>query len=784
MNKQRIFITVKGTVQGVGFRPFVYKLALNYNLKGWVNNNSEGVYIDIQGSYNDISNFLYDLEFNSPPLSKITSLSFIEKNLTSYKNFSIKESDTLTNKITFISPDIALCDDCLADISSPKNRRYKYAFTNCTNCGPRFSITKDIPYDRDKTTMNSFIMCTSCNEEYKNPLDRRFHAQPNACSDCGPSIWIEDTLGNKLLSHRNLHTNDTNKYVQEKNYDFDPIKFAQDNLIDGKIFAIKGLCGFHLACNALNSDAVDTLRKRKNRPHKPLALMFKDLDTVHKYVTLSDIEKETLTSKEKPILLINKRSILCDNFPQTIAPNVNTLGIMLPYTPLHHILFMDSDLDVLVMTSANMNSLPMEYENTIAKSTLSHVVDFFLFHDRDIHIPLDDSILRIMNNERTILRKARGYIPSPIHMEIPKNILALGSNMKNTFSFPKENYIFTSQYNGDLETIESVENYTRNLAHFKKIFSFEEDYVACDLHPNYESTKIALKSNKPIIYIQHHHAHIVSCMIDNNLPDENVIGISFDGTGYGTDNKIWGSEFFICNHKTFERKGHLSYKKLLGNDSLIQSPWKIGSLYLYSALKKYKGEYTQEKLKDICCNVFSKECTPLIALMEKKLKIYDTCSMGRLFDCVSSILNIRKEISYEGQASIELESMASTDCTDYYYATISSENNEYIIDTDELIVKVFEDIEYGLCPNIISAKFHNTIAFLILKMCLLLRGATNIQKVCLSGGVFQNKLLLEKSSMLLKENSFLVYTHKNIPPNDSGISIGQLVIANSQISSK
>lgn len=784
MNKKRLFITVRGVVQGVGFRPFVYKLALNYDLKGWVNNNSEGVYIDIEGLEYNIFDFLHDLEFKNPPLSKVTSVNCIEKSIANYKDFSIKASDTLNNKITFISPDISICNDCIQDISSSNNRRYKYAFTNCTNCGPRFSITKDIPYDREKTTMNSFAMCSSCNEEYQNPLDRRFHAQPNACNMCGPSVWIEDTLGKKISITCTSSINEPLEHTNEKSDDFDPIKFTQDKLIDGTIFAIKGLCGFHIACNAFSSDAIDMLRKRKRRPHKPLALMFKDLNTVYKYINLTDLEESILISKEKPILLINKNYLKTKIFSENIAPNVNTLGIMLPYTPLHHLLFMDSKLDVLVMTSANMSSLPMEYENYSAKNSLSNVVDFFLLHNRDIHIPLDDSIVRVMNNEMIILRKARGYIPSPTKFNISKNVLALGPNMKNTFSFTKENHIFTSQYNGILETLESIESYKRNLNHFKKIFNFEETLIACDLHPNYASTKLAYELAKPTIYIQHHHAHIVSCMVDNDLPNENIIGISFDGTGYGMDNKIWGSEVFICDYEDFERKGHLSYKKLIGSDSIIKSPWKIGCLYLFSALKKHKTALSLEDIEKICFEIFSKECKPLITLSEKNIRTYEICSMGRLFDCIASMLNIKKEISYEGQASIELEALADLDCSEYYALNTFKENNEYIIDTDDIIIKVFDDIINNLSPRIISSKFHNTIAKATLNICIKLRTETNLNTVCLSGGVFQNKFLLEKLTTLLRENSFNVCFHRNIPPNDSGISIGQLVIADSQTSSQ
>lgn len=785
MDYIRTFIKVHGIVQGVGFRPFIYRIALEENLNGWVNNNSEGVYIDIEGQKSSVDSFIKKLNTCAPPLSNIENILIEKKTLKNYKKFSIKPSEKSNNNITLISPDIAVCEDCLKDIRNINNHRYKYPFTNCTNCGPRFSIIKSLPYDRDKTTMNSFEMCENCSDEYSNPLNRRFHAQPNACAECGPHVWVEDCHGKVISTDA-------------------PIKFAQEMLLKGKILAIKGLTGFHLACNALDKKAVSSLRLRKNRPDKPFAIMMKSLDTINNYCHVNSYEEELLTGKEKPIVILNKKNrenfscshkLSLPELPSNIAQNVNTLGIMMPYTPLHEILFMNNNISALVMTSANISTLPLEYKNEYAKKHLDKIADYFLLHNRDIHIPLDDSIVKIVDKDFFIIRKARGYTPSPIKSKetnIENGILALGPNMKNTFSFSKENFVFTSQYNGDLESLQNIELFQNNLTHFENIFSFSPKHIVHDMHPEYYTTKFAENLDLPTTSVQHHHAHIASCMVDNHIKAETVIGLAFDGTGFGIDSCIWGSEFIICNLNSFNRCAHLSYMPLVGGDSSIKSPWKIGASYVYTALKENKNtlhssqnfESSKEYALKSLINMFGKESKVIANMIDKNLHTVQTSSMGRLFDAVSSMLNIRKHISYEGQASIELEAVLNKNIHDSYTFKVFVEDERYIIDTSDLICKIFEDILAEKKASYISAKFHNTIIEISVHICCVIRNKTSINKVCLSGGVFQNNYLTTRLKKNLKDNNFEVFVHKNIPTNDSGISVGQLYIADSILSNR
>jgi len=761
MDIRRFFIKVEGIVQGVGFRPFVYNLAKKYNLKGWVNNNSEGVFIDIEGPKENIDLFINKLKNTPPPLSKIENITTKQLTIANFNEFIIKKSEEKKDKITLISPDIATCEDCLNDIRDPKNRRFKYPFTNCTNCGPRFSIIKSIPYDRDKTTMAKFKMCDECEKEYFSPTNRRFHAQPNACDNCGPQIWITDDKGEKI---------DTG----------DAIEWAQEKLIEGKIFAIKGLCGFHIVCDATNDSAVKLLRQRKVRPDKPFAVMMKDLKAVKKYCHVNKIEENLLTGIRKPIVLLEKKNYIQShkNISAATAPKQKTLGVMLPYTPLHEILFWNENIEVLIMTSANISGLPLEYDNDTAITHIGNIVDYFLLHNRDIYIPVDDSIARVINNKVRLIRRARGYVPYPFNFKGIKPILACGSNMKNTFSIGKNDFIFVSQYNGDLENIETFNHYKRNIEHFKNIFSFNPQYIAHDMHPNYMSTNYAESFNLPKISVQHHHAHIVSCMIDNNLNNRNVIGISFDGTGYGTDGKIWGGEFLICNFNESKRIGHLAYMPLPGGDNAIKEPWRIGTSYLYNTLKNI---YSKDTAISETISIFGEKCRPIIKMIEKNFNCIETSSIGRLFDAISSIIGVREKISYEGQASIELEALINNPCDMYYNYEIIKEQELYLIKPNNIIYSIFKDINNNVSIEVISSKFHNTIVNFTVDMCVLIRNKININEVVLSGGVFQNAYILSNLIEALKEKDFTVYSHENIPTNDGGVSIGQIIIANANI---
>lgn len=752
---KRLFITVEGIVQGVGFRPYVYNLAYKYDLKGWVNNNSEGVYIDIEGNDDSIDKFIDNLRKNPPPLSMVENIKMEEMSLLNYSSFEIKKSEVKEEKITLISPDMATCKECSHDIHDPNNRRYGYPFTNCTNCGPRFTIIKSIPYDRDKTTMKKFEMCDNCYDEYTDPTNRRFHAQPNACSDCGPHVWVTDKHGDEI---------DT-KGVN-------PIEWTRNMLNSGKIFAIKGLGGFHLVCDAKNDSAVELLRKRKLRPFKPFAVMAKDMDTIKKYCLVNEIEEKLLLGIRKPIVLLQRKENY--NLPNSVVPNQNTLGVMLPYTPLHELLF-SIETDLLVMTSANVYGLPLEYENNSAVLKLSPIVDYFLMHNRDIYIPIDDSVVKVTAGEERMIRRARGYVPTPIKMPGIKNILACGPNMKNTFCIQKEGFLFISQHNGDLENIETIEHYKRNIEHFKNIFSFTPDYLACDMHPQYASTIYAQNYNLPTIYVQHHHAHIVSCMVENNIKNK-VIGVSYDGTGYGTDGKIWGGELLICDYKNFKRLAHLSYIKMPGGEKSITEPYRLGISYIYES---YKDNVT--KMNNIIKKIYPELELDFIPIIEKNINCPETSSMGRFFDAVSSICGIRNKITYEGQASIELENSIVKGIIECYNYEIIKSDGIYEIQTARIIKELIGDKLNNTPTGIMACKFHNTIINFTVELCKLLRYDTSIEDIALSGGVFQNSYLLENLIKNLRKEHFNVYTHKIIPTNDGGVSLGQIIIANENL---
>ena len=751
MFKKRSFIVVEGIVQGVGFRPFVYNLAKTFGLNGWVNNNSQGVYIDIEGSNEELDKFVRCLRDNPPPLAQIEKITIKDDKVLNYCNFQIKESEQSLDKITFISPDIATCSECTEDILNYNNRRRGYSFTNCTNCGPRFSIIKELPYDRCKTTMSEFKMCDECNDEYLDPTNRRFHAQPNACRECGPELWIEDSKGNKLDIE-------------------DPISFTQNMLSQGKMFAIKGLGGFHLACDGLNENAVNNLRERKKRPFKPLAVMMKDIKTVREYCTVNQLEEKILTGIKKPILILKQKGSY--NLPQKIAPNQKTIGVMLPYTPIHILLF-SQKLKVLIMTSANINGLPIEYKDDSARNGLSGIVDYFLMHNREIYVPIDDSVLKIENEKQTIIRRARGFVPEPYKWNNMRNFLACGSNMKNTFCISKGGYLFLSQFNGDLENLETYEHYKKNVEHFKKIFSFSPKFIVHDMHPGYMSTKYALEYDLRRIAVQHHHAHIVSNMFENNL-NEKVIGVCFDGTGYGTDGKIWGGEFLICDRFKFTRVAHFDYIKMPGGEKAIKEPFRMAVSYLYKALSAQRSE---KEVIDILFKLYGKKAINIINILNSNINCIETSSMGRFFDAMSNIIGITDVVTYEGQASIELEAISEMDIEEAYTYKIIK-RDMYIIEPYEVIIEALNDKIKGVPAKIISSKFQNTIVNITISICELIREDSHINEVTLSGGVFQNSFLLKKICLNLRNSNFKVYTHKDLPSNDGGIAVGQLIIAN------
>lgn len=745
-------ILVRGIVQGVGFRPFIHNLAETLSLKGYVRNDTIGVYIEIEGAEEKVSEFVSRIEREAPSLSRIERIREHDLPPVGYREFKIDLSQESEERFTLISPDIATCEDCLKELFGSGDRRFRYPFINCTKCGPRFTIIADIPYDRDKTTMAEFTMCPACRKEYEDPDDRRFHAQPDACPQCGPSISLIDNLGKEVASE-------------------EPIRLTHSFLKEGKIVAVKGLGGFHLACDATNRKAVSVLRERKHRDDKPFALMAPSMQRIEDICEVSPEEERLLLSPRRPIVLLKQRSP--SPIAEEVAPRLGQLGFMLPYTPLHHLLLEDSDL-VLVMTSGNLGDEPIAYQNQEAFSRLKPIADYFLTGNRKISVRCDDSVVRVCHGEVTILRRARGWVPEPIKLpfETATQILATGGELKNTFCLTKGGYAFLSQHIGDLENLETLTSFERAMEHFKKLFHIEPELIVYDLHPEYLSTKYALAiQGVEKVGVQHHFAHIASCLADNSV-DESVIGVAFDGTGYGLDGNIWGGEFLIGGLRNFKRAAHFKYIPMPGGESAIKEPWRMAFSYLYYAFGEKALELTalrrfeREKLCILRSMVDSGINSPL------------TSSAGRLFDGVSSIVGVRDVVNYEGQAAIELEQIASTDCGRGYHFEITHEDSMILIDPGTVIAQVLRDVEGGVTPSVISGRFHEGMAQLILNASSILRDRYGLSSVALSGGVFQNQLLLNRANHLLRENGFKVYTHHLVPPNDGGLCLGQAVMAN------
>jgi len=756
--KIRKNILIKGIVQGVGFRPFIHKLVKNYNLSGWVLNSNQGVEIEIEGKTEEINSFVNAIKEKLPPLAKIEKIEVSQLPLVGYKEFSIKKSIVKEeDSFVLVSPDISICEDCLQELFEPHNRRFRYPFINCTNCGPRFTIIKDIPYDRKKTTMDNFKMCSLCQNEYDDIEDRRYHAQPNACADCGPQV--------------SLYQN------KRKIEGIDPIEKAVKLLKEGKIGAIKGLGGFHLACDATNNKAVARLRRLKNREAKPFALMSFSLEKITQYCKVGDKEKEWLVDRARPIVLLKKRE---DSVISTsVAPGNNYLGVMLPYTPLHYLLLKDN-FTALIMTSGNITDQPIIADNLEALDKLDGIVDFFLTYDRDIFNRCDDSVVKIINDDNVFFRRSRGYVPHPIILDFKlKEVLALGGELKSTIGFSKENYIFLSQYLGDLKSVETLEFFKESITSFKKMFKAKPEIIACDLHPDYLSTQYAeemkVKKGFKIVKVQHHHAHIVSCMAENNVK-EKVIGVAYDGTGYGDDGNVWGGEFLLCDLKKYSRAGHLKYYPLPGGDKAIVEPWRMAYSYLYSIYGPKAKTLDIDFNQRMDCNSLS----IIEKMIDKNINSPLTSSCGRLFDAISSLIGIKDEISYEGQAAMELESFCSSGITEGYKFRTYKEEEKFIIDPQEIFINIIKDLKKGLDKKIIAAKFHNTVAEFTVDLCGKIRENTGINGIALSGGVFQNKYLTEKVIFSLEDKGFKVYIQRKVPPNDGGISLGQAVVAGSK----
>jgi len=756
--KLRKNIIIKGIVQGVGFRPFIHKLVSVYELFGWVLNSDQGVEIDIEGEETDLNRFIVDIRKKLPPLAKIEEMKIVDLHPEGYTEFSIRKSITKkANNFVLVSPDISICPDCLEELFNPKNRRFRYPFINCTNCGPRFTIIKDIPYDRPKTTMNFFKMCPICREEYENIEDRRYHAQPNACRICGPEVSLV------------INGKETEK--------IDAVRESVALLKKGKIGAIKGLGGFHLACDATNDAAVKRLRTLKRRKSKPFALMSPDLITIEQYCRIEKEEKNWLLDRSRPIVLLKKKK---NQFISTsVAPNNNYLGVMLPYTPLHYLLIRDNFL-ALVMTSGNISEEPIIGDNKEALERLGNIADFFLLYNRDIFNRCDDSVVKKFGNGPVFFRRSRGYVPYPLTVKLNlKEVLALGGELKNTISFSKNSYVFLSQYLGDLKSVEALDYLKKSVTNLKNIFRINPEIIACDLHPDYLSTRLAEEisadAGLKIKRVQHHHAHIASCMAENDLNDK-VIGIAFDGTGYGDDGNIWGGEFLVSDFEGYSRIGHLKNMPLPGGDKAINEPWRMAFSYLYSIFSEEIDLLEIDFIKRIRKN--NGKIIPVIKKMiDQKINSPLTSSCGRLFDAVSSLIGVRDGIDYEGQAAMELEYLCLSGISESYPFVTNKKNGKYIIDAKNIFLGIIEDLKKGINKRIIATRFHNTVAEFTLHLCMRIREDFNINKVVLSGGVFQNKYLTEKLKKILENKGFKAYIHRKVPPNDGGISLGQAVIA-------
>jgi hydrogenase maturation protein HypF len=760
--KSRIHIVIRGAVQGIGFRPFVYRLANELKLNGYVFNNSKGVFIEAEGDEKILNTFLSRIEKEKPSLSVITSLEHSILDPADYNDFTIRESEEDEDVSALILPDIAVCDDCLNEMFNPDDRRYLYPFINCTNCGPRFSIIESIPYDRPNTSMKIFKMCDACREEYENPLDRRFHAQPTACHDCGPQVSLWNEKGNRI-SIKNEAIVQSTKLIK-----------------DGKIIALKGIGGFQLIVDAQNNDTIKRLRKRKHREEKPFALLFPAIQSIKNVCHISKTEERVLRSPESPIVLLKKKSASLLNGKQVqnsklnisdfVAPSNPYLGVMLPYTPLHHLLMREFNSPI-VATSANLSEEPICIDENEALERLKGITDYFLVNNRPIVRHVDDSIVRIVMNREMVLRRARGYAPLPVQLRENygdskfKTILAVGGHLKNTVALKKGDSIFISQHIGDLSTEESNNTFKKVIKDFELLYDAKPDNIISDMHPDYISTKHAKLIKSNVEQVQHHYAHIAACRLENQI-DGQTLGASWDGTGYGEDGTIWGGEFFLTDDSSYKHVARLKQFKLPGGEIAIKEPRRS----LAGIFFELSGEFFVDEYGYLLKKKFADKDLSVIAnMLVKGINSPLTSSAGRLFDAVSSLLGICQKSSYEGQAAMMLEFTADRyEMGDYPFKVI--EDDKLIINWQPLIENIILDLKKDVATSIISAKFHNSLAKIILSIAKIM--AT--KKVILSGGCFQNGLLLERTIELLQVNKYKVYWHQRIPPNDGGISLGQI----------
>lgn len=762
-SNKAVKIAVMGRVQGVGFRPFIFSIADKFDIKGTVQNNMDGVRIFAEGTRENIDAFVDMITYNPPRIARIDEIRVEAIPLSDYPSFSIVDSDRSGKSSLVIPVDTAVCPECLAEMEDPTNFRFQYPFTNCTQCGPRYTIIEQLPYDRPFTTMDGFQMCSQCETEYNDPLNRRHHAQPIACPQCGPQVSLKSMDG-EMIDEGLLAIDKTKKL-----------------LVEGKIVAIKGLGGYHLACNGLDHDSVERLRKRKNRPKRPLAMMAATISIVEKTAFVSEKEKQLLLSPEAPIVVLKKRKK--SGVPTSIAPGMTTIGMLLPYTPLHKLLCTEKELPFLVMTSANPSGLPLLYKDEEAFQYLNGIADFVLSSNREIAHPIDDSVVQVVNGNLQFFRRARGYVPDPIVTKRNVDqIVALGPQQKNTFAIGRNEQIFIGPHIGDMGSQEVTEHFLNEYQHLQKWMGVKPMVISVDMHPTYETTKLAKEMDcEKIIQVQHHHAHHVACMEEHQLT-EKCFGIILDGTGYGPDGNIWGFELLFADATAFHRLAHLAYTPLPGGDKAVKEPWR-------NAVGLVLSHFGMELGKEISKQLFptrERDIDMMAMMVNKQINSPLAGTCGRLFDAVSAIVGVCSVSTYDGEAAILLSEMVDEQdwTNEYYLFELIEVNGVLEICTKKMIAAILHDKENGLSQKTIVLKFHESIVQMCAAMLLeaVKKNPNNNRKVVLSGGSFHNRYILTKLVKLLEKEDFQVFTHKNTPCNDGGIALGQLIVASEILS--
>ena len=755
--RRRVRARVTGTVQGVGFRPFVYRLAIEHDLAGWVLNDVDGVLLEVEGDAEAIDRFLEQVEYRAPPLAEVEGIAPEDLPPNGEVSFDILTSEAVGEPHAPVSADAATCEDCLRELFDPGDRRHRYPFINCTNCGPRFTIVRGVPYDRRLTTMAGFEMCDACRAEYEDPLDRRFHAQPNACPSCGPTASLRDPAGESVESGG------------------DPVAAAAAALLDGRIVAVKGLGGYHLACRADDAAAVAALRSRKHREEKPFALIAPSLEAARALVELDTAEEELLLSRERPIVLAPRLRTAA--VAETVAPRSRELGVMLPYSPLHHLLLAGAGTP-LVLTSGNVSDEPIAYRDEDALERLGTIADLFLVHDRPIETRTDDSVVRAVEaggRRPLLLRRSRGYVPQslPLPLRCERPIVACGAELKNTFAVAKGDRAWVGQHIGDLKNFETLASFSEGIAHFERLFAVEPLVCAHDLHPQYLSTRYALdREGTEPVGVQHHHAHLAACLAEHGEHGR-AIGAIYDGTGYGSDGTIWGGELLIGDLAGFDRAGMLRPLRIPGGEAAIREPWRMACAWLAESFgdpepplpPALAGRVEERDWRNCCRLLADEQVSPL------------TTSVGRLFDAAGALCGAPATATYEGQAAVELEAMADSGETGAYAIPLAEGAEGAVLDARPAIAELFGELEAGVSPSLTSARFHNGLAEATAAACADASRAAGLDLVVLSGGVFQNRLLLERTAELLIGAGLRVLLPERLPPNDGGIAYGQLAVA-------